>query len=195
MTGERIKGIIFDMDGTLIEPAIDFVAMRQATGILEGDLLEVIASWGEQSQRAQQALAVIAEFEREAALQMKLMPGARALLEYLDAHRVECAVVTRNNRETLELMISRYELQFSELIDRSFIPPKPEPDALIHILECWSLRPDECIMVGDTHHDMVAAHKAGMACCLIAHAYNEDYRDQADYVVRTLDALIPLLNV
>lgn len=188
----RTRGVIFDMDGTLIEPAIDFVAMRRAIGIASGDVLEVIESWGDEA-RATEALATIAAFERQAADDMKLMPGVPELLEWLTTGPLARAIVTRNNQHTLQLAVELMRHDFSPLIDRSFTPPKPAPDALLRIAQEWDMAPEEVWMIGDSRHDLLAARAAGMRCCLVAQRYNSNYLHEAHAVVERLDELIALL--
>ena len=192
MRERAARGVIFDMDGTLIEPAIDFKAMRRAIGVPTGDVLEVIASWGDEA-RAAEALATIASFEREAALKMALMPGVTELLAWLSERPLQRAIVTRNNHHTLQLAVDMMKLDFSPLIDRSFSPPKPAPDALLRIATDWGMAPEEVWMIGDSRHDLHAAQAAGMRCCLVAQHYNRDYLHEAHAVVERLDELIAVL--
>ncbi len=41
-------------------------------------------------------------------------------------------------------------------------PHKPEPDALLHLLDKHGLKPEDCVMVGDRPIDLNAATNAGM---------------------------------
>lgn len=59
-----------------------------------GDILDVIASWAPEQQRA--AHAAIAEVEAQALRDMQLMPGVLELSGFLDALDVPRALVTRN---------------------------------------------------------------------------------------------------
>ena len=189
----RPRGVIFDMDGTLIEQAIDFIGMRQAVGVERGDLLEVIASWGE-CERALAALETIARYEARAALEMALMPGVEALLAWLERHALERAIITRNNRATLERALELLQVEFSHALDRTFLPPKPSPDSLLHVARAWEVEPEAIWMVGDSRHDLHAARAAGIRCCLVAQPYNASYLHEADAVIERLDELIAILE-
>ena len=87
------KGVIFDLDGTLIHAKIDFQGMRQALGMPEGDILHTIAGWS--LERRQEAEAIIAAFEHTAAQQMTLMPGAHQVLDALWEGGIATGLVTR----------------------------------------------------------------------------------------------------
>ena len=59
-----IRGVIFDLDGTLVDSALDFDQMRRAMGI-EGSppLLEALAEMPDE--RARHCRAMLAEFEHQ----------------------------------------------------------------------------------------------------------------------------------
>ena len=65
-----IRGVVFDMDGTLTVPVIDFALMRRRVGVTQGDILDVIGGWPE-AERAR-AYAAIAEIEQQALADMKV---------------------------------------------------------------------------------------------------------------------------
>lgn len=183
-----IKGIVFDMDGTLIAPAIDFHAMRRAVGVMEGDILKVIEQWEEERQR--EARETIAEFERQARERMELMPGATELIAHLEQRGLRRAILTRNTVETVEVMMREHlDDKFAPVLDRTYSPPKPAPDALLHIMDVWEVAPEEVVMMGDSRHDLETAEAADVTTCLVCHEYNRDLWTRADIVVERLDEL------
>ncbi|MEM1347073.1 MAG: HAD family hydrolase [Myxococcota bacterium] len=184
------RGIIFDMDGTLIEPEIDFAGMRRALGIPTGDLLHTIATWG--SARQAEAHRIIEEFELDAASRMELRPGALELFEVLDARDVPRAIVTRNMHEVVEMLLAKTSWHVDIVLDRTFTPPKPNPASAQYILERWRLEPARALFVGDSTHDLRTARAAGVPSCLIKHQHNEAARAQADRVIDRLDELCAL---
>jgi phosphoserine phosphatase len=87
--GQPLRGVVFDMDGTLTVPAIDFQAVHRE--VLGGDaayaaareagggsvdILHYIESWAPDLQRG--AYDVIARFEREGLDRLQIMPGELA---------------------------------------------------------------------------------------------------------------------
>lgn len=187
-----VKGMIFDMDGTLTEPAIDFQGMRRALNMMEGDVLTLIGLMPKQERL--DAEAIIARFEDDAAQRMVLAPGARQLIEHLTAQGIPHAILTRNVHSTIDLLCEKLGSSFEPRLDRTFTPPKPEPHALLHILECWGMRPQDAIMVGDSSHDLHAAQAAKVPCALLARPYNDALRAEATWYVDSLEELIELTS-
>eukprot|EP00967_Tisochrysis_lutea_P038446 scaffold46089_cov24-Tisochrysis_lutea.AAC.1 len=58
-----IRGIVYDMDGTVVVPVIDFNEMRRRCGVVQGDILDVINSRSKEEQ--DRAYAIIAEIEEQ----------------------------------------------------------------------------------------------------------------------------------
>jgi len=86
VTKTRLRGVVFDMDGTLTVPVIDFPSMYKAVlgddqylrvkasnpaGI---DILKLIDHWSPHQQR--QAYDTIAHFEKQALDHLQIMPGS-----------------------------------------------------------------------------------------------------------------------
>ena len=68
-----LRGIVFDMDGTLTVPCIDFAEMRRRVGVTTGDILHEIDNWS--AERRETAHKILVEIETEANVNMKVMPG------------------------------------------------------------------------------------------------------------------------
>ncbi|GBF95282.1 hypothetical protein Rsub_08313 [Raphidocelis subcapitata] len=162
-----IRGVCFDMDGTLTVPVIDFALMRR-----KGDILDVINSWPEE-ERAR-AYAAIAEIEAAALADMKLMPGLHELCEALDAAGVPRGLITRNVKSSVEYFHSNHLTSlnlspFEPAISRECaFPYKPSPAALLHVAESWGVAPSEVVMVGDSpKDDIVCGNRAGALTVLL----------------------------
>lgn len=91
-----IKGVVFDLDHTMVYSDIDFKEMRRRIGAPPGvDILEFVAALPTERAR-RDALAAIAEVEHAAIAGMRLAPGALEIARELDERRVPRALVTRN---------------------------------------------------------------------------------------------------
>lgn len=100
-----IHGIIFDMDGTLTLPILDFKILRTLLNCPPPpkDLLKFI---NEQSETEQKRLMTIVEqFEEEGNQQMKLQPGVHTMLNMLSKCGIKKAIITRNGQPAIEYFL------------------------------------------------------------------------------------------
>lgn len=173
-----VKGFIFDMDGTLTVPVIDFHEMRKRCGVMTGDVLDTVASWPAEKQLV--ANQAIREVEQEALQHMELMPGLLDLCSFLEAQGLPRGLVTRNVDSSVKYFHdNHFSLSpFWPALSREFKPYKPNPGALLHICQHWGIPPEQAIMVGDSaKDDVVAGNRAGMDTILIDTLHN--YTDRS----------------
>ncbi|QDZ20995.1 haloacid dehalogenase-like domain-containing protein [Chloropicon primus] len=171
-----VRGVIFDMDGTLTIPCLDFVKMRRRAGealgrdIGRGDMLAEVAKEECEEKRAA-ALRAIKEVEREGHEKMKLARDVSAVCSFLDERNIPRAILTRNSRESLDYFHDRLPNipEFAPAVSRDCgFRPKPHPDALKHISEnVWGFSPTEVIMIGDSAKDDVRAGKRAGAITVL----------------------------
>ncbi len=177
----ELCGVIFDLDGTLVDSRLDFPAMRRETGCPEGTgLLEYLAELPDANAR-EQAAAIIHRHEMEGAAAATWMPGARETLAALHSNQVPLGVVTRNSREAATVALSRLGAPAMDLLAREDARPKPDPDGLLQLSEQWQLAPAKLVYVGDFRFDLEAAARAGMHSALYLQADNRAYAEQAGY--------------
>jgi HAD superfamily hydrolase (TIGR01509 family) len=182
-----IRGVIFDMDGTLTIPVIDFALMRRRLDIPEGDILAVIRSWPEDRQEI--AFGIIEEIEEDGRFKLQLQPGAEALMRTLEARRIPRAILTRNTEKTVRHLQSRLHTAFSVIITRAFPTFKPDPAPALHICQLWEMDPARVLLVGDYRDDLTCGKKAGTRTCLLLNDHNTLFADQADFTVSSLEEL------
>src|ERR1039457_2977867 len=71
----KVKGVIFDMDGTITAPYFDFTTIKEEAGIGDMDMLDYLATaTGAEHARGQ---AVLTKFEDAGGAEAKLNHGAR----------------------------------------------------------------------------------------------------------------------
>jgi len=180
-----IQGIIFDLDGTLVDSQLDFAAMRRDMGI--GDdapILETLDRMqGAEQQRCQR---ILARHEQQGVAQAQPFPGIVELLQTITQQGLPMAIVTRNRREFALQMLQAIPFSFDPVIGREQGPIKPDPWALLEIMQTWKLTPSEVAMVGDYRFDLEAGRRAG--CCTIWFAHqrtpgSSDWHALADHTI------------
>src|SRR3954447_75429 len=87
--------VLFDMDGTLTEPMLDFPRIKAAMGIGDRPILEALSEMN----ACDRSLAepVLHEHEERAAAGSTLNPGCRELLHLVRERGIRTALITRNS--------------------------------------------------------------------------------------------------
>ena len=111
------RALLFDMDGTLTEPALDYPQIKAAMGIpLEQPILEALAAMP--PARRATAEAVLHDYEDRAARGSVLNDGCDRLIEWIVGQRFKTALITRNSRKSVASVLRRHGLKFDLLITR-----------------------------------------------------------------------------
>lgn len=177
----QIKGVIFDLDGTLMHSLLDFNYLRKATGCPENlDILAYINSLDHQSQL--NANKIVKDHEIEDAKQAKWIEGAHILVQHLSSLGLPVAIVTRNCREAVLHKLHGNTEYFDPVVTREDAPAKPDPEALLMIAKNWQIDVSCLAYIGDYLYDVQAANRAGMLSCLYVADSLPDYADQADVI-------------
>lgn len=179
----QVRGIAFDLDGTLVDSALDFVAIRKELGFPGGvGLLEHIETLNDTDAVAH-AHAVIGRHEMAGAMRASWMPGARLLLEALNDAGIPTAILTRNSRAATRKTCEALDIPISRIVTREDCAPKPDPEGLLRIARHFGLMPARMMYVGDFIDDLTAARRAGMAGCLYRNRKNSAFVSEANYVI------------
>ncbi|CAN6630060.1 hypothetical protein TRVA0_012S02058 [Trichomonascus vanleenenianus] len=194
----QIKGVVFDMDGTLCLPQTwMFQQMRNALGIDKGtDILDHVNSLPEKAQaEAQEKLMAI---ERKAMGEMIPQPGLQDLMMFLNEKGIPKSICTRNFPIPVEYLLSNFldGHTLHPVITREFKPPKPHPAGILHIAKEWGIDPRHLVMVGDSVDDMTAGHRAGAGTILLQSDVNTHLNGvpETDVVVHRLHDVIKVLE-
>jgi HAD superfamily hydrolase (TIGR01549 family) len=192
MTPAAIHAVIFDMDGTLTRPYLNFPAIREAIGIGE-PLLENMMALPPGPER-DRAFAILDRFEVEAAEASELNDDTRAVLEFLSTRRVPSGLVTRNSRRSTDRVLQKHALSFPVVVTREDAPAKPRPEPLWLICEKLGVKPPQVLMVGDFKFDIVAGRNAGTRTALLTNGKRPSYLQEVppDHVFDRLSDLLRL---
>jgi HAD superfamily hydrolase (TIGR01509 family) len=186
------RAILFDMDGTLTRPMLDFAAIKAEMGIGHEPILEAMASMtAAQRQRAQ---CILERHEHLAATESTLNDGCTELLNWLDCRDVGTALITRNSRRSASEIVRRHALAIDVLVTRDDGAFKPDPRPL-HTA-CQRLRvPIGCAwMVGDGQYDVEAGLAAGAVTVWISHGRSRPFDAVPSLEQRDLIELLAVLR-
>lgn len=162
-----IKGVIFDLDGTLVESNLNFTQMRADVGCPQKeDILTFIANMKCEQEKAK-ANNTVLQHELTDAQNANWLPLGKQMVDKVLANNLPIAIVTRNCREATAIKIANNNIPIEYVLTREDAPAKPDPTALLHIANHWQLQPEDCLYVGDFIYDQLAAENAGMRWLLV----------------------------
>jgi len=161
----RPHAVIFDLDGTLTEPLLDFDLIRAEIGLGDGPILEQLVglSDGERTR----AEVILRRHELGAIEQAVLADGCDELLALLRQEGIPHGILTRNMRVAVDHFCQRFGFPFAGSYTREDGPPKPAPDGVFHLCATFGVAPPEAITVGDYKFDVMAGQAAGTRTALV----------------------------
>lgn len=191
----QVRGIIFDMDGTLVDSRLDYDAIRREMGLPAGlPILEALAAIPDGEVR-EQMLSAMRTHELRGADEAVPFDGVFEFLEHVDERGISTAVLTRNSRECTERTLSRLNFSFSQIVTREDAVPKPDPAGVRIIADRWGMPTHEIVVIGDYLFDLQAGRRAGTRSILFAPDELPHFASEADYVLRHFSEAAALLDV
>jgi HAD superfamily hydrolase (TIGR01549 family) len=179
----RFKAIIFDMDGTITVPAIDFKKIRDELGIETGDILPIIESWPEK--KRQYAWQLIERYENEVRANTQFQPNAPEVLREFQKAGIFIGILTRNTWKSVNVVLDLLQIEFDAILTREYEFVKPAPEPVLHILEKWGLDSSDALVVGDYIHDLECGKAAGASSCFFKNPDTISYEEFADFTVES----------
>lgn len=204
--------VLFDLDGTLIDTAKDFIriiqhmAQQQGLERLDDDLIRSQVSEGGRAmvhllypnlaldsaelwQYRQQFLDI---YEQNICVDTTLFEGMNELLLDLEQRDIAWGIVTNKPRYLTELLLKSLNLteRCAVLVcPEDVSKTKPDPEPMYLACKQLDIAPEQCIYVGDHPRDIDAGRNAQMYTILASYGYLPlDRRDdlvswQADEIV------------
>lgn len=200
MPGEvKIRAVLFDFDGTLTRPeAIDFPRLRALLDVPVGTpILEHLHALPSAEDR-ERRLAILADFEADAARSSVPNEGAESTLRILRDRGLKLGIFTRNSRASVDTALANFASisagDFDVILTReSSIRQKPHPEAALRAVSLFRVAPAETLVVGDFVFDIAAGRAAGAVTVLITNGKPAPPIDPApDHLISALPELLEL---
>ena len=180
MTPKNIRGVIFDLDGTLVDSYqaiyLSFHHAYTCLGLSPLSLEEVKKVVGRGlsrtfrellgEERGLQALSLFRKkYEEIFRAHTHLLPDVRTVLEDLYGRGIQLAVATNKFGPFSREIFRHFKMEnfFTVIVGDGDIPQnKPHPAMLNLALEKMGLKKDETVFVGDSVIDIQTAQNAGI---------------------------------
>ena len=212
---QRLACVIFDMDGTLTQTnelifaSFNHVALKYIGKILSPP--EIIALFGPPEEGALRrmfgeqnvpgAMDELCDFYRAHHKEMaRLHTGMDDMLRYLKQKGVRLAVFTGKGKRTATITLEEFGIaEYFDLIvsGNDVVKHKPHPEGIARVLEAFTLKPEEVLMVGDSLTDLKASRAAGVKIASVLwDSYDREQVLQAktDFVFHTVGEMLDWLR-
>ena len=218
-----MKAVLFDLDGTLIDTAADFIRIIQdmcrdkQCDVVAADLIRTQVSEGARAMvklvypeldvedpvflaHRQRFLDI---YGNDIAVETDLFEGMYPLLETLESQNIPWGIVTNKPRWLSEALLKALNLteRCAVLVcPEDVSKTKPDPEPMYLAAKRIQIQPENCIYVGDHPRDIDAGRHAHMYTILAAYGYLPlQHKDdltawQADCIVNTVAELQQVIH-
>lgn len=218
-----MQAVLFDLDGTLIDTAADFIRIIQnmcreeGRAVVDADLIRTQVSEGARAmvKLVYPELAVddpiflthrqrfLDLYGEDIAVDTDLFQGMYPLIEDLENHNIPWGIVTNKPRGLSESLLQALNLnkRCAVLVcPEDVTHTKPDPEPMYLAASHLQIDPKQIIYVGDHPRDIDAGRNASMYTILAAYGYlpleHKDNLDawQADCIVNNVTELHQIIN-
>ena len=190
----RIRAVLWDLDGTLLDTLDDLAASTNAAlaanGLPQRTREEVCAFVGNGVARlialaadgADQATveavhaAFLTHYAAHSMDRTRPYDGVPALLDSLSAQGIAQGVISNKVDSAVRALCEAYfpgVMQVS-VGDDPCRRRKPAPDSVLEAMRRLGVTPEETVYIGDSDVDVRTAANAGVACCAVAWGFRDE---------------------
>ncbi len=209
----EVKGILFDLDGTLVDTATDLCNALNATLIknkhpkCNPEIVKPAVSHG---LRAMLTIALPNIDEHIKAIYHKqtldyyqaniskfsrYFTGIDEVINVLDTKKIAWAVVTNKPQKLSVLLLNALNCHPQIIVGGGLCANnKPHPEPVLYACKGLNLEPKNCLLVGDDIKDMQSGRAAGVKTVAVSYGYGKINSNWGyDYLIDKPQQLLKLL--
>jgi HAD superfamily hydrolase (TIGR01549 family) len=129
-----------------------------------------------------------------------LFENVHEVLAYLKSRKYFISLLTTKSQDQTDRIIDYFNLRnyFSAVIGRNKgIPVKPAPDSLLSICAVTKIPPEQTLMVGDTELDIQCGKNAGTLTCAVTFGYRSPEilaKEEPDFLISNIKEMINIVE-
>ncbi|MGB9718859.1 MAG: HAD family hydrolase [Thermoproteota archaeon] len=204
MLKTRVKAVIFDLDGTIVNTVgLLSEAWSKAASLMKieinprdvekyvglaGPEISLKITGGDKAKAAELRRLKDEIYDSEYMGRIRLFEDVEPSLRILREKGVKIAVASSQTTRSLKKYLSLLGVlkMFDVLVGSDTVARrKPAPDVFLKAAELLRVKPEECFAVGDTCFDCESAKNAGMRFILVSR--RGTYCENADFTVKSLN--------
>jgi len=196
MTKPLIQAVFFDLDGTLLDSALDLVwGVNQIlikyqrppcpyeqlrTAAAHGSAILIESGFNETPDHPdfeKWRLDFLDLYKKNLFNRSKLFTGIPPLLDFLAEKKVSWGIVTNKPAWLTDPLIKQIPFAYPPAVVVSGDTcknPKPHPESLLFACQQISVNAQNCLYIGDAQRDIEAGKAAGMKTILARYGYIEE---------------------
>lgn len=213
----RVEGVVFDMDGLLLDTEIVYRAAMieagQVFGIgFTGEIYAAMVGkttpecgvmlrelFGETFPVQSYFERVWADVEDLLEAETRLKAGVIEILDFLDDRGLPRGIATSNGKPAVERYLGRFDLlpRFNAVVAHHDVTRhKPHPDPYLEAARRIGVDPLACLALEDSHPGVRAAHAAGMMTVMVPDILdpNEEMHEKCVHIADSLHHVLDLLK-
>jgi phosphoglycolate phosphatase len=197
MTQQPLTGVIFDLDGTLVDSVPDirnalnrFLTSRGRRAVTKGEAEAAVGdgvfimverimavTGGVPPDVRQETAAFIEMYHENIADPAQIYPHVSTVLAHLQQNGIALGLCTNKPEAVTLKLLNELDLRryfWAVAGGDTFPTHKPDPAHLRGVIEQLGLHPSGCVMVGDSKNDYLAAQGLGIPCIMVDYGYGAD---------------------
>jgi len=216
----ELTGILFDLDGTLLDTlpdlayALNSVLIEEGRQPLPAGMIKPAVSYGapgmvrlafgesqDQEVFAKRMAKLRETYSDHVAERTRLFEGMDKVLEEIENRGLVWGIVTNKRRYLTEPLLEQLGLNHRVacvIAGDDTVKGKPHPEPLWTACQAMNISPAHCVYVGDHARDIEAGKRAGMGTLAAAYGYLAPDEDPfswgADEVLQTPNDLLKWLS-